>query len=480
MTHSHLWHDSFLYGTWLIHMCCTTHWYAPILTLILMRNAWIMTHSFVWHGVSLRATRIPLSKKILHQCRKEYWMRHFTYVTHPHAWQTPFIWAHSISDAHRLTEDAVPFVTLLVPIWDVTHPYALHDSEAFILAHSTCISDACRLNHSHMWYDCFLCVCSWLIRMRGMTHPLAFGTIQFSFLLCATWIMTHFHVWHDSFLCGTWLIRCMVWLIHMSRFYFWCAPPETWNHDAFLCVTWLVYMCDVSHMHGVVSVSDARRLRFMAHYYVWHDSCLCVTWLICMVWLICMSPFYFWCAPHPFITKWDVTHPYAKATATVCCNVLQCIAGCCRVLQCVAVCCSVLQCVAVLHPLITTWDVTHPWAKAIATVWWLQYVAARCSVLQCVVLCHLLVRAHEPFSMQESRHMPVCGSVTSPSPPISSDGEVVCVGGASCPKCTSTNPPPTRCSGSANGMATIFRGGGGARRERETPEIARFCFSNSV
>jgi len=32
--------------------------------------------------------------------------------------------------------------------------------------------------------------------------------------------------------------------------------------------------------------------------------------------------------------------------ATVCCNVLQCVAACCSVLQRVAVCCSVLQSVA--------------------------------------------------------------------------------------------------------------------------------------
>jgi len=35
-------------------------------------------------------------------------------------------------------------------------------------------------------------------------------------------------------------------------------------HDSFICVTWLIHMCD------------------MTHSYVWHDSFICVTWLIHM------------------------------------------------------------------------------------------------------------------------------------------------------------------------------------------------------
>jgi len=38
----------------------------------------------------------------------------------------------------------------------------------------------------------------------------------------------------------------------MSHSYVW--------HDSLLCVTWLIYMCD------------------MTHWYVWHDTCICVTW----------------------------------------------------------------------------------------------------------------------------------------------------------------------------------------------------------
>ena len=76
----------------------------------------------------------------------------------------------------------------------------------------------------------------------------------------------------------------------------------------------------------------------LPHPYVWHDSCIRVTWLM---------------------HTCDMTHSFAWQEESmcvtclihVCCmsHELQYVAVCCRVLQCVAVCCSVstvLQCVA--------------------------------------------------------------------------------------------------------------------------------------
>ena len=53
--------------------------------------------------------------------------------------------------------------------------------------------------------------------------------------------------------------------LEMTHSYVW--------HDTFVCVTWLIHMRD------------------MTHWYVWHDSLICVTWLIRMR---------------------DVTHSYAR------------------------------------------------------------------------------------------------------------------------------------------------------------------------
>ena len=57
-------------------------------------------------------------------------------------------------------------------------------------------------------------------------------------------------------------------------------------HDSFICVTWLIHMCDMTH-------SYVWHDSFMTHSYVWHDSFICVTWLIHMCdmthsWLIRM------------------------------------------------------------------------------------------------------------------------------------------------------------------------------------------------
>jgi len=73
---------------------------------------------------------------------------------------------------------------------------------------------------------------------------------------------THSDVWHNpSF------IR-VPWPVYMC-------------HDVFIvtwCVLWLVQACDMIYSHSFIHGS-------FTHTYVWHDSCICVTWLI-HIWLI--------------------------------------------------------------------------------------------------------------------------------------------------------------------------------------------------
>jgi len=80
-------------------------------------------------------------------------------------------------------------------------------------------------------------------------------------------------------------------------------------------------------------------------------------------------------------------------TETVCCRVLQGVAGCCRVLQCIAACCRVLQYVAVRsfrhtvdQKLCEVNDREHVLCAAVCCSV-LQCVAVCCSVLQCVAVC---------------------------------------------------------------------------------------------
>jgi len=74
-------------------------------------------------------------------------------------------------------------------------------------------------------------------------------------------------------------------------------------HDSFICVTWLIHTCD------------------MTHSYVWHDSSICVTWLIHMcdvtpsqVWhdsFVCVA----WCG-HDCLC--DMTHSHVWCDLFTC------------------------------------------------------------------------------------------------------------------------------------------------------------------
>jgi len=69
----------------------------------------------------------------------------------------------------------------------------------------------------------------------------------------------------------------------------------------------------------------------------WHDSFMCVPWLIHM------------CTLFTIWNDWELNYDNVYLGSVwhglvVCCSVLQCVAVCCSVLQCVAVCCCVLQC----------------------------------------------------------------------------------------------------------------------------------------
>jgi len=75
----------------------------------------------------------------------------------------------------------------------------------------------------------------------------------------------------------------------------------------------------------------------------------------------------------------------ARATSTVCCSVLQCVAVWCSVVQCGAVWCRVLQCVAVRCSVLqcVAWRCSALQCVAVRCMA-LQCVAWRCSALQCV------------------------------------------------------------------------------------------------
>ena len=135
-----------------------------------------------------------------------------------------------------------------------------------------------------IWYSIF----DWVI---FVTHVLVFD-------ICVTWRtrmcdMAHSYVWHGSFRCGT----CLTWHMSVS-----CHTHESVRHvtqghvsrDTWvchvthmnqcvmsrihvLCVTWRTHMCDMYVWHdALIHMCD------ITHLHVWHESFICVTWLIRM------------------------------------------------------------------------------------------------------------------------------------------------------------------------------------------------------
>jgi len=187
----------------------------------------------------------------------------------------------------------------------------------------TCLIYMCDMTHSYVWRDSFICV---LVLS-------AIWNLKFGDLMCVRMCvmtnylcdMTHLYVWYDSFICVTWLIR-MCDVTHL--YVWWCYPQfEMWRpdvclyvrhdesfvwhmthlyvwHDSFICVTWLIHVCDMTHSYvwrdsficvlvlsaiWILEFGDLMCVRMcvmsnhmcdMTHSYVSHDSFICVTWLI--------------------------------------------------------------------------------------------------------------------------------------------------------------------------------------------------------
>jgi len=108
MTHSYVWHDSFICVTWLIHMCDMTHSYSLSATssAICLIHMCDMTHSYVWHDSFIR-----LVSDII--CSLSY-----SYVWH----------------------DSFICVTWLIHMCDMTHSYVWHDSFLRLVSDTICSS----------------------------------------------------------------------------------------------------------------------------------------------------------------------------------------------------------------------------------------------------------------------------------------------------------------------------------------------------
>jgi len=176
------------------------------------------------------------------------------------------VWCHTHQESGCVWHDSWMCVAWLMNMCDMTH-------EFFHLTHfeSTHIkSQGCA------WHDSWMCV-TWRMGMCDMTH----GCVWDDSCICVTWLidsatshtsnphtsrvkevcdMTHGCVWHDS-----WSV-----LHHTPRIHT--------HQGSRKCVTWLMHMCDMTHRFCHLIHLESTHIK--GHGSVWHDSCICVTWLI--------------------------------------------------------------------------------------------------------------------------------------------------------------------------------------------------------
>jgi len=113
----------------------------------------------------------------------------------------------------------------------------------------------CDMTYSSVWYDSTL-VSVWHDLFTSAPWPIAPPRASF------------IHLWHDFFTSAPWPI----------------APPRAaflylW-HDWFISVSWHIHICSMTHCFAFAK----------PHFYIcdvtyssaWHDSCISVTWLICV------------------------------------------------------------------------------------------------------------------------------------------------------------------------------------------------------
>jgi len=94
-------------------------------------------------------------------------------------------------------------------------------------------------------------------------------------------------------------------------------------HDSFICVTWLIHTCDMTRSYvwhdSFIYVTWLIHMCDMTHSYVWHDSFICVTWLIHMCNMTHSYVLHdsFICVPR-LIYACDMTHLYVWHDSFIC------------------------------------------------------------------------------------------------------------------------------------------------------------------
>jgi len=207
MTHSYVWHDSFVCARWLIRMCYMS----------LVDDTSVATHSFVWHDSLVCVT----------------WLIRMCDMTHSYVWHDSFVYVTYIYSFVCVTE--------LIRMCD-THTTHTHTQNSTSHRRSARSSYRNPQKSTLLWFD----PADWTENEISKSIWAADDILQGIDMMhvrshvsrdphtCAAWLilmcdMTHSHVRHDSFSCATWLILMCDMTILM------CDMTHV-RHDS--CVTW--------------------------------------------------------------------------------------------------------------------------------------------------------------------------------------------------------------------------------------------------
>ena len=162
-----------------------------------------MTHSYVWHDSFIWVT-CPIHAGD----RAESYMWHDS--THTYMWHDVFDSAAGYTEVSVLVLVSACERQALGDVWHDRSQALNKHSQAQVTSTSTrrcatwsfnCVIwliHLCDMTHSYVWHDSFICV----------TCPIHAG----GWFICVTWRihmcdMTHSYVWHDAFMCVTWRIH---------------------------------------------------------------------------------------------------------------------------------------------------------------------------------------------------------------------------------------------------------------------------------
>jgi len=196
-------HDSFVFGTWLIHVCHTTQscvWYDSfkcVTKLMSLARTGRAMYSYAWHDSFMCVTRLF----------------HVRDMTHSYVWP----------DSCMCVIDSFMCVMWFFHIY--VYSYIWHASFRCV----TWLMHVCDMTHSHVGHDSFICwSVTWLIYVCYLHDSCVWP------VLC---------VRHDSFTSVTCLIhKCAMTHLCMcvcKRMYVYAG------HNTLTCMTWLFHVCDI-------------------------------------------------------------------------------------------------------------------------------------------------------------------------------------------------------------------------------------------